>query len=71
MSYFLFEILEDKRADLTRADVTLLPDRQEVPGWAVPLIDYAQGTPAEGKEMTLGLLHIFEDIIKERKEERS
>jgi hypothetical protein len=39
MSYFLFEILEDKRADLTRADVTLLPDRQEVPGWAVPLID--------------------------------
>lgn len=71
MNYFLFEILESKRADLTRADVTLLPDRDEAPGWAVPLIDYAQGTSAEGKEMLLGLLHIIEDIIKERKEELS
>jgi hypothetical protein len=71
MSYFLFEILEDKRADLTRKDVTLLPDREEAPGWAVPLIDYAQGTSAEGKEMTLVLLNLLEAIIKERKEELS
>jgi hypothetical protein len=71
MNYFLFEILEDKGAALTREDVTLLPDRDEAPGWAVPLIDYAQGTSAEGKEMTLGLLNILEDIIKERKEELS
>jgi hypothetical protein len=71
MNYFLFEILEDKDADLSREDVNLLPDRDEAPEWAVPLIDYAQGTSAEGKEMTLGLLNILEDIIKERKEELS
>ena len=65
------EILEDKAADLTRANVTLLPDRDEAPGWVAPLIDYAQSTSAEGKEMTLGLLNILEDIIKERKEELS
>ncbi|HKY54159.1 MAG TPA: hypothetical protein VJM08_07640 [Anaerolineales bacterium] len=71
MNYFLFEILEDKRADLTHEDVALLPDRDEVPGWAVSLIDYAQGTSSEGKELTLGLLNILEDIIKKRKEELS
>ena len=71
MNYFLFEILEDKRAVLTREDVTLLSDRDDAPGWAVPLIDYARATSAEGKEMTLGLLNILEDIIKKRKEELS
>jgi hypothetical protein len=65
------EILEDKAADLTREDVTLLPDREEAPGWVAPLIDYAQATSAEGKELTLGLLNILEAIIKERKEELS
>ena len=71
MNYFLFEILEDKRADLTREDIALLPDRDEVPGWAVSLIDYAQGTSAEDRELTIGLLKILENIIKERKEELS
>ena len=68
MNYFLFEMLD---ADLTREDATLPPDRDQAPGWAVPLIEYAQGTSAEGKEMTLGLLNILEAIVKERKEELS
>jgi hypothetical protein len=71
INYFLFEILESERADLTREDITLLPVRDEVPGWAVSLIDYAQGTSTEGKELTLGLLDILENIIKERKEKLS
>ena len=68
MNYLLFEMLESNNADLTREDIALLPDPDEAPEWAAPLISHARGTSANGKDLTIELLDILENIIKERKE---
>jgi hypothetical protein len=68
INYLLFEMLESNNADLTREDIALLPDPEEAPGWAAPLISHARSTSANGKDLTIELLDILKNIIKERKE---
>lgn len=49
----------------------LLPDPEQAPVWTAPLIAHAQGSRAEGKELTLELLDVLETIIKKRREQLS
>ena len=66
----LSEILAGNQYDI-RENIEMLPDPNEVPGWAEPLIQYARGSSVEGKKLTLDLLDILENIIKKRKEQLS
>lgn len=72
MNYLLFEILEsDNPHKLTREELSILPEPEDLQGWAAPLVDYIRNTSAEGNELATGLLNALEAIIKERKEKLS
>jgi hypothetical protein len=50
--------------------IELMPDPEQS-GWAAPLTSHARSTKARGKELTLELLDVLEDIIQKRKEQLS
>ena len=67
----LFQALESEHhSELIDEMIELMPD-PERSGWAAPLTDHARSTKARGKELTLELLGVLEDIIQRRKEQLS
>lgn len=69
---FLQHILEGKDPDTSlraNIDAGMLPEVEKAPAWSKPLIEYAQASSGDDRELTLGLLDILENIIKKRKEE--
>jgi hypothetical protein len=52
-------------------DAGILPEAEKAPTWAKPLIEYAQSSSGDDRELTLGLLDVLEHIIKKRKEQLS
>ena len=66
----LSEMLADSHYDI-RQNIEMLPDPNEVPAWAEPLIQCARSSSTEGKKLTIDLLNILENIIKKRKEQLS
>ena len=70
MQSFFFDILENNHVeDMIEEEIEILPDRELVQGWTVPLIDHAKSTEARGKELILELLDVLEGIIQQRKVE--
>jgi hypothetical protein len=69
----LKDILEgsDPNEAVQGVDKEMLPELEQVPAWAQPLIQHAQNSPKEGKELTIALLDVLEDIIKKRREQLS
>jgi len=71
---FLQHIVEGGDPDTSlraNIDAGILPEVQKAPAWARPLIQYAQASSGDDRELTLGLLDILENIIKKRKEQLS
>ena len=67
----LFQALESEHhSELIDEMIELMPDPERA-GWAAPLTGHARSTKARGKELTLELLGVLEDIIQRRKEQLS
>ena len=74
MYTFLQHILEGGDPDTSlraNIDAGILPEVEKAPAWARPLIQYAQASSGDDRELSLGLLDILENIIKKRKEQLS
>ena len=74
MYTFLQHLLEGGAPDTSlraNVDAGILPELKKAPAWARPLIQYAQSSSGDDRELTLGLLDILENIIKKRKEQLS
>lgn len=73
MYELLKDLLEGSDPDelVQGVDKEMLPEIEQVPAWAQPLIQHAQNSTKEGKELTLELLDVLEDIIKKRREQLS
>ena len=72
----LTDIMQDHESDpdivvQDGVDKELLPDPEQAPAWIVPLIAHARASTAEGKQLTLELLDVLEDIIRKRREQLS
>lgn len=70
MYHLLFVMLESDDHNM-RENIDGLSDPEQAPGWAAPLLNYARNSSTEGKELTLGLLNVLENMIKERREQLS
>ena len=73
MYELLKDLLEGSDPDelVQGVDKDMLPEIEQAPAWAQPLIQHAQNSPKEGKELTLELLDVLEDIIRKRREQLS
>lgn len=73
MYELLKDLLEGSDPDelVQGVDKDMLPELQQAPAWAQPLLQHAQNSPKEGKELNLELLDVLEDIIRKRREQLS
>ncbi len=72
MYLLLQDILQGSDPDVDLREniqVGILPKREQMPGWAVQLIDHAEDSTASGKRLTLELLDVLENIIQKRRAE--
>jgi len=68
MYHLLTQLLEGGDYDI-RLNAEMMPDPEQVPAWAEKLTKHVQGTSTEGKELTLSLLDVLENMIKQRREQ--
>lgn len=74
MYAFLQHILEGSDPETSlraNIDAGILPEVEKAPAWAGPLIQHAQASSDDDKDLTLELLNILEKIIQKRRAELS
>ena len=74
MYAFLQHILEGSDPETSlraNIDAGILPEVEKAPAWAGPLIQHAQASSDDDKELTLELLGVLENIIQKRRAELS
>ena len=66
----LFDMLENEHVeDMIEEEIEMLPDPEQVEGWAAPLFSHAKSSKSRHQKLMLELLDVLEEILQKRRTE--